>query len=79
MRPLVPGELVRPGEPPVALRPRALEGLLSGVAARVRLQVARLGVQFAAVGERAREDLVRIVQVRLGRGVFSAIQLSKDN
>ncbi len=60
VRPLVPGQLVRAGEAPVALWPPALEGLLPGVAAGMRLQVAGLGVQFGAVGERAGEDLVGI-------------------
>ena len=70
MRPLVPRELVRPREPPAAARPRAHERLLSRVPPRVRFQVARLGVHLAAGGERAREDLVFVADVRLGGRIF---------
>ena len=73
MRALMPGELVGPGEPPPAARPGAREGLLAGVAPRVGLQVARLGVHLAAAREQTGEDLVVVFDVSLRRRVLSAV------
>ena len=56
MFPLVSGQLVRPGEPPAAAFPVADVGLLSGVSPVVSLEVAGLGVGFAAVVEGAGVD-----------------------
>ena len=44
--PQMPGELVRPGEPPVALRPAAAVRLLPRVGSLVRLQVGTLRVNL---------------------------------
>ena len=44
--PQMPGELVRPGKPPVALRPRAAVRLLPRVRSLVRLQVRTLRVNL---------------------------------
>ena len=53
---LVPGQLVRPGEPPAAVLPLTHVGLLPGVGPEVSLEVAGLGVRLAAVVEGARVD-----------------------
>lgn len=58
VRPLVPGQLVRPGEPPLAPRPLANERFLARVPSQVRPQVRVLGVDAGASGVRAREDLL---------------------
>ena len=54
--PLMPGQLVRPGEPPAAVLPLADVGLLPGVGPQVGLQVGGLGVGLAAVVEGAGVD-----------------------
>jgi len=46
--PLVPGQLIRPGEPPAAVLPLADVGLLPGVGSQVGLEVAGLGVGLPA-------------------------------
>ena len=55
--PVVPGQLVRPGELPLAAFPGALVGLLARVRALVGLQVRALGVDLVAIGEVALVNL----------------------
>merc|ERR1719242_1843167 len=45
---LVPGQLVRPGEPPATVLPLTHVGFLPGVGPEVSLEVAGLGVRLAA-------------------------------
>ena len=49
--PIVSGQLVRPGELPLAAFPRTLVRLLARVSPLVSLQVGALGVDLVAVGE----------------------------
>ena len=56
MFPLVPGQLIRPGEPPAAALPVADVRLLPGVGSVVGLEVAGLGVGLPAVVEGAGVD-----------------------
>ena len=60
--PLVPGQLVRPGEPPPAAGPPAHVGLLPRVGPDVGLQVAGLDVVLAAPLEGAGEDLLVLLE-----------------
>ena len=70
VRPFVPGQLVRTGEPPAAVFPVADERFLASVTPHVGLQVTRLCVHLAAAGERARENFVLVFDVRFGWGIF---------
>ena len=53
VRPTMASQLIRPGEPPAAVGPRAGERLLAGVATEVGLQVRTLAVGLAARRVRA--------------------------
>ena len=56
MFPLVPGQFIRPSEPPAAAFPVTDVGLLPGVSPVVGLEVAGLGVGLPTVVEGARVD-----------------------
>ena len=68
--PLVPGQLVRPGEPPPAAGPPAHVGLLPRVGPNVGLQVAGLDVVLAAPLEGAGKDLLVLLEGVGGVVVF---------
>ncbi len=69
---VMPGELVGPGELPVAIVPRALVGLLARVRANVLLEVRGLQVGLVAVGILALEVARSRHGVKRGREELAA-------